>query len=89
MWLSPGFNIYSALPQNGYRYKTGTSFATTHVSGLAALLFSMFSASNGDGRLNYEVWAAIEAGCQKIGINGVGEGRIDAAGFPAEVGYIH
>jgi thermitase len=58
---APGFNIYSTLPQNGYGYKTGTSFATAYVSGLAALLFNVVSDSNGDGRLNDEVRAAIEA----------------------------
>jgi subtilisin family serine protease len=58
----PGFNIYSTIPQNGYSYKTSTFFAATHVSGLAALLFSVFSDRNGDGRLNDEVRAAIEAG---------------------------
>jgi thermitase len=84
---APGFNIYSTLPQNSYGYKTGTSFATAYVSGLAALLFSVVTDSNGDGRLNDEVRAAIEAGCQKIGVNGVGEGRIDAANSLAEVGY--
>jgi thermitase len=39
-WLdvaAPGFNIYSELPQNQYGYKTGTSAAGTHVSGIAAL----------------------------------------------------
>jgi subtilisin family serine protease len=58
----PGFNVYSTLPQNGYGYKTGTFFAATHVSGLAALLFDLVGDSNGDGRLNDEVRTAIEGG---------------------------
>jgi thermitase len=58
---APGFNIYSTLPHNSYGYKTGTSFATAYVSGLAALLFDLVTDTNGDGRLNDEVRAAIEA----------------------------
>jgi len=75
---APGSDIYSTLPNNGYGYKTGTSFATAHVSGIAALLFNIVTDTNGDGRLNDEVRAAIEAGCQEIGVNGVGSGQIDA-----------
>ena len=83
---APGFNIYSTLPDNSYGYKSGTSFATAHVSGLGALLFSVVSDTNGNGRLNDEVRAAIEAGGQEIGIDGVGNGRIDAASSLAETG---
>ncbi len=83
---APGFNIYSTLPDDSYDYKTGTSFAAPYVSGLAALLFNMVTDTNGDGWLNDEVRAAIEAGCQEIGLNGVGYGRIDAASSLAETG---
>ena len=76
---APGFNIYSTLPDNSYGYKSGTSFAAAYVSGIAALLFDAVIDTNGNGRLNDEVRAAIEAGCQEIGIRGVGRGRIDAA----------
>ena len=76
---APGFNIYSTLPGNGYGYKSGTSFATAYVSGLAALLFTVVSDNNYDGRLNDEVRAAIEAGHTIIDIQGVGGGCIDAA----------
>jgi len=85
---APGFNIYSTLPDNSYGYKTGTSFATAYVSGLAALLFSVVSDTNGDGRLNDEVRAAIEDSCQEIGIDGVGRGHIDAANALAKIEYI-
>lgn len=75
---APGNEIYSTLPGNEYGYKTGTSFATAYVSGLAAILFDTVSDSNGDGYLNDEVRAALEQGCQPVG--GVVEwGRIDAA----------
>jgi len=38
--VAPGTNIYSTLPDNDYDYKTGTSMAAPHVSGVAALLKS-------------------------------------------------
>jgi thermitase len=75
---APGFDIYSTLPNDDYGYKTGTSFATAYVSGMAALLFNVVTDTNGDGRLNDEVRAAIETGCQEIGITGGGKGQIDA-----------
>jgi len=84
---APGFKIYSTLPDDSYDYKTGTSFATPYVSGLAALLFNVVTDTNGDGWLNDEVRAAIEAGCQEIGIDGVGSGQIDAANSLAKAGY--
>ena len=82
---APGFGIYSTLPDDGYGLKTGTSFACAYVSGMAALLFDIVVDTNGDGRLNDEVRAAIETGCQAIDIAGVGSGRIDAAGAVAQV----
>jgi thermitase len=85
---APGFNIYSTLPDNVYGYKSGTSFASAYVSGLAALLFSVVTDTNGDSRLNDEVRAAIEDGCQQASMNSVGCGRIDAATALAKTGYI-
>jgi len=70
---APGFNIYSTLPDDDYGYKSGTSFACAHVSGLAALLFNMVSDTNGNGRLNDEVREALENGYLQIGIGGAGQ----------------
>ena len=67
------------MPGNGYGYKSGTSFATAYVSGLTALLFTVVSDSNYDGRLNDEVRVVIEAGYPIIDMQGVGGGCIDAA----------
>jgi len=68
---APGFNIYSTLPDDSYGYKSGTSFATAYVSGLAALLFGVVTDTNDNGRLNDEVRAALEESCQLTCINGM------------------
>jgi thermitase len=82
---APGFSIYSTVPDNGYSYKSGTSFACAYVSGLAALLFDIMTDNNGDGKLNDEVRAAIEGGCEEISARGVGGGRIDAVKTTAQI----
>jgi len=76
---APGMYIYSTLPGNSYGYKHGTSFATAYVSGLAAVLFSLATDTNGDGKLNDEVLRAIEDGCDALDIAGTGKGSINVA----------
>ena len=83
--VAPGFQIYSTLTGDSYGYESGTSFAAAHVSGIAALLFSVVTDTNSDGRINDEVKAIIEAGCQDIGITGTGKGRIDAAEISVQI----
>ncbi len=75
---APGFNIYSELPQNQYGYKTGTSAAAAHVSGVAALVFSVAGDTNGDGVVNDEVRWAIENSCTSIAGDGMGQGLVNA-----------
>jgi len=75
---APGFNIYSELPGNQYGYKTGTSSAGAHVSGVAALVFSVAEDANGNGAVNDEVRWAIESSCTLIGVDGAGQGLVDA-----------
>jgi thermitase len=53
--FAPGVDIYSTLPNNSYGYSTGTSEATAHVSGAAAVYFSSAVDANHDGLVNDEV----------------------------------
>ncbi len=75
---APGFNIYSELPDNQYGYKTGTSAAAAHVSGVAALVLSVAEDTNGNGAINDEVRCAIENSCTPIGEADLGQGLINA-----------
>lgn len=75
---APGFNIYSELPDNRYGYKTGTSVAGAHVSGVAALVFSVADDRNGNGVVNDEVRRAIESSCMSIVAEYIGEGLVNA-----------
>jgi len=75
---APGSYIYSTVTNNTYKFMSGTSVAAPHVAGLAALVFTVVSDSNGNGRLNDEVRARIETGCDDIGVSGIGSGRINA-----------
>ena len=52
---------------------------------MAALLFDVVTGANGDGRLNDEVRAVIETGCQETGIIRVGRGQIDAGKVMAQL----
>lgn len=68
----------STLPENTYGTRMGTSMAVPFASGLAALALTIAEDSNGDGKLNDEVRAALIKGCDEIGITGAGAGRINA-----------
>ena len=39
---APGSSIYSTILNNSYGYKSGTSMATPHVSGIAGLVYSLY-----------------------------------------------
>ena len=74
----PGFNIYSELPGNQYGYKTGTSAAAAHVSGVAALVFSVAEDTSGNGAVNDEVRRAIEDTCTSLAEEYIGHGLVNA-----------
>ena len=85
--VAPGFSIYSTLPDNSYGYKTGSSSATAYVSGLAALLLTLSTDINGNGKLNDEVRAAIEGACQEVSRDGVLIKRVCPADSLVYLGY--
>lgn len=68
---APGHNIFSTLPDDSYGYEDGTSFASAYASGLAALLFGVVTDTNGNGRLNDEVRAALEEGYPLADVDGI------------------
>ena len=75
---APGGNIYSTLPGSRYGNMAGTSMASPHVAGVAALVFAIASDDNGDGSVIDEVRACIEDNADDIGIGGIGGGRLNA-----------
>lgn len=75
--MAPGSSIYSTWPGGGYAYDSGTSMATPHVAGLAALLWSFAPGLN-----NYQIQSLIQNNADDLGIIGwdqeYGYGRINA-----------
>jgi subtilisin len=74
-FIAPGVNVKSSVPGGGYDSYNGTSMATPHVAGLAALAVSR-GAKGLDG-----VRAALKGSAKSIGLKPAeeGSGMIDAA----------
>jgi subtilisin family serine protease len=75
---APGDSIYSALRGGNYGYKSGTSMATPHVAGLAALIWSLAPSFT-----DQQVRSIIESTANDLGAIGwdqyYGYGRINVA----------
>jgi hypothetical protein len=81
---APGAVVNSTIPGGGYEMLSGTSMASPHVAGTAALVISTGLAdSNGNGRINDEVRQILIATAHDLGIPGrdtwYGYGLVDAA----------
>jgi subtilisin family serine protease len=76
---APGTDIYSTYPDDGYQYLDGTSMASPHVAGLAALIWSY-----NPNLTNQQVRNIIETTCDNIDaknpghVGEIGSGRINA-----------
>jgi subtilisin family serine protease len=76
---APGVNIYSSYPDDTYAYLDGTSMASPHVAGLAALVWSRNRTLT-----NQQVRQIIENNCDNIDAKNptfagkLGKGRINA-----------
>lgn len=81
---APGVSIYSTIPGGGYGVGNGTSFASPHVAGAAALVISAgITDGNGNGRINDEIRAILTQSAGDLGATGrdtlYGWGLVNAA----------
>jgi len=74
---APGVSIYSTMPGNSYGYMSGTSMATPHVSGLAALVWSANPSWNYQ-QVVQQIYDTVDPIASLNGVVATG-GRINAA----------
>jgi subtilisin len=82
---APGVGILSTVPGGGYESFSGTSMASPHVAGVAALVISgVIDDANANGRINDDVRTALAATANDLGIAGrdtwYGYGLVDPVG---------
>jgi subtilisin len=81
---APGVDIYSTSLGGGYGTGSGTSFASPHAAGVAALVISAgVTDTNANGRINDEVRAILAQSVDNLGVAGrdaiYGWGLVNAA----------
>ena len=81
--MAPGVGIRSTLPGDAYTTYSGTSMASPHAAGVAALIIAEGVADeNGNGRINDEVRDRLRDTAVDLGSEGwnpqYGHGRVDA-----------
>jgi subtilisin len=81
---APGVNVNSTVPGGGFELLSGTSMASPHVAGAAALVIaSGIADANSNGRINDEVRAALDNSAHDLGNAGrdtwYGFGLVDVA----------
>ncbi len=75
---APGVSILSTLPGNAYGYKSGTSMATPHVAGVAALLKTKNPTSN-SAEMKRRLLESVDKKANLLGKTAT-SGRLNAAG---------
>jgi thermitase len=75
---APGGPIWTTTKNSGFGYVDGTSMASPHVAGLAALALASAADKNKNGRVNDDVRSCLQATADDVGLTLIPGGRINA-----------